>query len=114
METFSLEEILFLIAIGVIIFLLIGCLIRRCFRLFAVIFGVAIMFGFFFGYLPQKIDDYKNGDITKEELIKDSISKEAIDESLKTSKDYYDENKDNLNTIAESAFQKLKLLVNGE
>lgn len=113
-EAFNLEEILFLIAIGVIIFLLVGCLIKRGFRLFAGILIMALMFGFFFGYLPQRIDEFKNGDITSEELIKESLSKDAIDKSFEKSKDYYDKNKDNLSTIADSALRKMKLLVKGE
>lgn len=114
MESFSLKEILFLIAIGVLILLLVGFLIRRCFKLFAAILGIAIMFGFFFGYLPQKLNAYKNGDITKEELVRESLSKEAIDKSLETSKDYYDKNKEDLNSIADSALNKLKILITGK
>ncbi len=107
METFTIEEVLFLVLIGVIVISLIVCMIKGLFRLAIGIFIAFVLFGFGFGWLPEQLELMNSGEKTAEEIAQEALTKDTLDESFSISEDYYNENKDGLFAIAQSALDKI-------
>lgn len=105
--TFTVEEVIALLIIGCVILSLAILLIKGMFKVALTLFVSAIIFGFGFGWLPEQLEAIKNGEKTQEQVINEAFTANTINTSLNTSKDYYEQNKESIGGIVNSAFDKL-------
>jgi len=108
--TFTIEEVIALLVIGLIVVSFVVLLIKGMIKVAIVLLVGAILFGFGFGWLPEQMEAIKNGEKTQEQVINEAFTGDTISESLDTTKEYYEENKETIGSIVESAFNKVYLI----
>ena len=108
--TFTVEEVIALLIIGGVILSFVILLIKGMVKVAITVFIGAILFGFGFGWLPEQIEAIKNGDKTQEQVLNETFTTETLNDSLDVTKGYYEENKETIGSVVESAFNKLYLI----